>query len=187
MKILAFAASLRAGSLNKKLVDAAAAYAREFGAEVDAADFREFDMPLYDGDLQARSGLPAGALELCRRIEAADGLLIAAPEYNFSLSGALKNAVDWVSRAQPMPLRGKSGLLLAASPSLAGGIRGLWQLRIPLEGCGVLLHPDMFALAKAHEAFDDAGALKEPALADRLRTLVGSYVAIGSAVASLKW
>ncbi len=187
MKILAFAASLRQESYNKKLLALAAGIAREAGAEVDHADFREFDMPLYDGDLQATQGLPPGALELVRRIEAADGIMIASPEYNFSLPGTLKNAIDWVSRARPVPFRGKSGLLLAASTSLVGGIRGLWQLRIPLEGNGVLIHPDMFALAQAQNAFDDEGELKDSALADRLRGLVGAYVGVGNALAGVRW
>src|SRR5262249_12244463 len=134
MKILAFAASLRADSLNKKLLRIAIEAAREAGAEVDHADFREFMMPLYDGDMQTTTGFPEGAQELQRRLDAADGILISSPEYNFSIPGTLKNAIDWVSRMRPVPWRGKSALLLAASTSLAGGIRGLWQLRIPLEG-----------------------------------------------------
>jgi NAD(P)H-dependent FMN reductase len=176
MKILAFAASLRSGSFNRKLLTLAVEIARGSGATIDLAEFREFDMPLYDGDINERSGLPPGGLELVRRIEAADGIMIASPEYNYSLPGTLKNAIDWVSRARPMPLRGKSGLLLAASTSLVGGIRGLWQLRIPLEGLGVFLYPDMYALASAQQAFTDDGKLRDEALAKRLESLVISYV-----------
>lgn len=182
MKVLAFAASLRRGSLNRKLVTLAAEEARSAGAEVDLADFREFDLPVYDGDLDAASGLPPGGVALRRRIEAADALVIAAPEYNFSIAAPLKNAIDWVSRARPMPWRGKSVLLISASPSPMGGIRGLWQTRIPLEGCGALVFPDMFALPHADAAFDEAGRLRDPAVAERLQRQVIGFVRLAEAV-----
>lgn len=182
MKVLAFAASLRRGSLNRKLVTLAAEEARSAGAEVDLADFREFDLPVYDGDLDAASGLPPGGVALRRRIEAADALVIAAPEYNFSIAAPLKNAIDWVSRARPMPWRGKSVLLMSASPSPMGGIRGLWQTRIPLEGCGALVFPDMFALPHADAAFDEAGRLRDPAVAERLQRQVIGFVRLAEAV-----
>lgn len=176
MKILAFAASLRQDSYNKRLIRLAADIARDHEAEVDLADFREFDMPLYDGDMQESSGFPAGARELIRRIEWADGLMISSPEYNYSLPGTLKNAIDWVSRVRPMPLRGKHGVLLAASTSHVGGIRGLWQLRIPLEGLGVFLHPDMFSLPHADKAFNEQGMLHDAAATERLTKLVTAYL-----------
>jgi chromate reductase, NAD(P)H dehydrogenase (quinone) len=183
MKLLAFAASSRAGSLNGKLVKLAAEIARGEGADVDLASFGEFDMPPYDGDADAARGLPAGALELKRRVEAADALLLAAPEYNYSISGALKNAIDWVSRARPMPWRGRSVYLLAASPSAMGGIRGLWQTRIPLEGCGALVFPDMFALPHANEAFDAGGRLRDPKQMERLQREIVGFVRLAEAVA----
>lgn len=184
MRILAFAASLRATSHNRRLIALATTIARDAGAEVDLADFHEFDMPLYDGDLQASGGLPTGALELVRRIEAADGIMIASPEYNYSIPGTLKNAIDWVSRARPQPLRGRSGMIMAASTGVIGGIRGLWQLRIPLEGLGVMLSPDMFALASAASAFDEHGALVDEVLAKRLDATVRGYVAMGERLAA---
>jgi NAD(P)H-dependent FMN reductase len=185
VKILAFAASLRAGSLNRKLIALAAEIARQEGAEVDLAEFREFDMPMYDGDADAAQGLPPGALALKRRVESADALLIAAPEYNYSISGALKNAIDWVSRARPMPWRGRSVYLLSASPSPMGGIRGLWQTRIPLEGCGALVFPDMFALSHASEAFDAGGRLKEARQAERLAKEIAGFVRLAESVAPI--
>jgi len=179
VRLLAFAASLKRESLNRKLINLAVELAREAQVEVDLADFREFDMPLYDADLQSSAGFPEGARELARRIEAVDGLMIASPEYNYSLPGTLKNAIDWVSRMKPMPLRGKHGVLLAASTSLVGGSRGLWALRVPLEGLGVMLLPDMFALAQAPQAFDEQGKLKNPELQERLRKLVHGYLDMG--------
>lgn len=181
MKILAFAASLRTESLNRRLITLAADIARRHGAEVDLAEFAEFDMPLYNGDLDAE-GKPPGAIELKNRIEAADSIMIASPEYNFSMPGTLKNAIDWVSRFRPMPTRGKTGMLLAASPGVVGGIRGLWQLRIPLEGIGVTLHPDMFALAGAANAFAPDGTLLDEKLQERLENVVAAYVAMATAL-----
>ena len=109
--------------------------------------------------------------------------MIAAPEYNYSIAGPLKNAIDWVSRARPMPWRGKSIYLMSASPSPMGGIRGLWQTRIPLEGCGALVFPDMFALPHANEAFDASGQLRDPGLAGRLRGQVLGFVRLAETVA----
>lgn len=183
MRVLAFAASLGQASLNRRLLHRAVHHARELGAEVDVAEFREFDMPLYSQDIQAQ-GFPPGAEEFKRRLAAAEALLVASPEYNYSLPGHLKNAIDWVSRYKPMPLRGKSCLLTSASPSLVGGIRGLWQLRIPLEGLGVFVYPDMFALAKADEAFDPAGALVDTAMDERLRATVEGYLKMARAIAA---
>jgi chromate reductase len=185
MQLLAIAASLRRGSWNRKLLGCAVAVARGRGADVDLAEFAEFDVPLYNFDLQQADGIPRGAEELGRRIHAADGLLIASPEYNFSLPGTLKNLIDWVSRIRPVPLRGKHGLLLAASTGAVGGIRGLWQLRIPLEGLGLILSPDMFALAHAEKAFTEAGELADAATADRLTRMVGGYLEMGRKLSAI--
>lgn len=176
VRILAFAASLRQFSYNRILVDLAARFAERHDAFVDNAHFSEFDMPLFNADAQASVGFPIGAEELKRRLEMADGVLIASPEYNYSIPGTLKNALDWISRFRPMPTRGKTGLLIAASTGFAGGIRGLWQLRIPLEGMGTLLLPDMFALPNAIRAFSADGDLVDRAQAARLDGLVASFI-----------
>jgi len=185
MRILAFAASMRHDSLNRKLLRLSVELARHCGAQLDVAEFREFEMPIFDGDLNAASGLPPGAQELKRRVDAADALLIASPEYNYSIGGPLKNAVDWVSRARPMPWKGKSLFLMSASPSAMGGIRGLWQARIPFEGCGTLVFPDMFALPHADKAFDSEGRLSDPALRERLEREILGFVRLAEAVAEL--
>ena len=184
LRLLAFAASLRRDSWNRKLLGLAVDVAREAGAEVDVAEFREFDMPLYDADLQALSGIPAGGSELARRVGAAAGLLLASPEYNFSLPGTLKNAIDWVSRVRPVPLRGKSAFLLSASNGQVGGVRGLWQLRIPLEGLGVLVYPDMYTLPWADKAFGPDGKLNEPERQTRLASMMGGYLAVARKLAA---
>ena len=182
MRLLAFAASLRKDSWNRKLIRVAADLVRQLGEEVDLAEFREFDMPLYDADVQANQGLPAGAEELKRRVEAVAGMIIASPEYNFSVPGTLKNAIDWVSRFRPMPLRGKSALLLSTSPGLVGGNRGLWALRVPLECLAVQVYPEMFSLAQADKAFDPGGGLADPAARERLEKMVAGYLKLARAV-----
>jgi NAD(P)H-dependent FMN reductase len=182
MRLLAFAASLRDESLNRKLLDVAVAIARASGAYVDLAHFREFSMPPYDGDEEEHVGLPDGARLLTERLSVATAVMIASPEYNYSMPGTLKNAIDWVSRARPMPWRGKSIYLLSASPSPIGGIRGLWQTRIPLEGCGALVFPEMFALANAHAAFTNDGGLRDHGALDRLRRDVVGFVRLAEAV-----
>ena len=183
LRLFAFAASLRQASWNRKLLGAAVEIARAGGAEVDLAEFREFDMPLYDADLQASQGIPPGAQLLSRRIRAADGILLASPEYNFSLPGTLKNAIDWVSREKPVPLRGKSAMLLSTSPGLVGGNRGLWSLRIPLESLGVHVHSDMFSLAQGDKAFDATAQLVDPVVRERLAKMVQGYLATARALA----
>jgi NAD(P)H-dependent FMN reductase len=151
------------------------------GIEIDLAEFRQIALPLYDGDLEAQ-GLPESATKLASRIAAVDGLVLVSPEYNFSVPGTLKNTIDWVSRCKPMPLRGKTALLASASPSLAGGNRGLWALRVPLEVLGVHVHPDMFSLAQAHQAFDESGQLKDPGLTKMLDRIVTGFVATATAL-----
>jgi NAD(P)H-dependent FMN reductase len=174
MKVYALAGALRKGSLNRRLLEVAIGIAEKNGAAVERADARALDLPVYDGDVEA-AGIPAAVTALQERVAANDGLLIASPEYNFSVPGVLKNAIDWLSRTKPMPLRGKRALLLSASPSLVGGNRGLWALRVPLEGLGVHVYPDMFSLASAHEALDASG-VKDPNLAKLLERMVAKFL-----------
>jgi len=185
MRLLAFAASLRRESFNRKLIQLATDLAREANVDVDLADFHEFDMPLYDGDEDAAHGLPEGAKKLQERIEKAAALMIAVPEYNYSIPGTLKNAIDWVSRARPMPWRGRAVYLMSTAPSAMGGVRGLWQTRIPLEGCGAIVFPDMFALPHGKTAFDERGFLREAAPFERLLREVRGFVRFAEAVEPL--
>jgi len=178
MKLVAIAGALRAGSLNKQLLRLAIKVLEKEGAEIDLVDLRALEIPFYDGDLEKSSGLPAGAQELVARIASANGVVIASPEYNFSVPAVLKNAVDWTTRAKPMPLRGKTAVLLSASPSLVGGNRALWVLRMSLEAVGVHVYPDMFSLATAHQAFDEQGELKDEALARFLQSALAGYARI---------
>jgi NAD(P)H-dependent FMN reductase len=155
IKVLVFGASLRADSLNRKLADVAARAAAANGAVVDRAMMHDFDVPMYDGDLEPSAGIPAGAKALQERLLENDAFVIASPEYNASMPGILKNLIDWTSRFRPQPFDGRHGLLMSASPSLAGGNRGLWSLRVPLEHLGARIYPDMFSLSMAHKALQN--------------------------------
>lgn len=176
IRVLVFAGSLRRDSLNERLASLAAAVVEEQGGTVDRARMADFDCPSYDGDVERESGVPPGAQRLRERLVAADAFLIASPEYNASMPGCLKNAIDWVSRVRPQPLNGRQGMLLSASPSMAGGNRGLWSLRVPLEHLGARVYPDMFSLAQAHEAFDPAGRIAAPVLQDRFGRSIGCFL-----------
>jgi chromate reductase len=111
-----------------------------------------------------------------------DALIISSPEYNFSMPGHFKNTFDWLSRAKPQPWKGKIVQLLSASPSLVGGNRGLWSLRIPFEGVGAVVHPDMFSLAAAHEAFDSRGKLTDSKAYERLTAAIDTFVTFAQAL-----
>ena len=102
--------------------------------------------------------------------------IIASPEYNFSYPGHFKNTFDWLSRYTPMPWRGRNLLLMSASISLVGGNRGLWHLRVPFEATGTVIYPDMFSLASAQNAFDEAGQLKDSAMADRFNNTIRQFL-----------
>jgi len=181
VRFLVFSASLREQSLNTRLANLAAVTIEANGGEVDHASMREFDTPSYDGDVQDSTGFPPGAEELRERIERCDAFVISSPEYNASMPGMLKNAIDWVSRFRPQPFNEKNALLLSASPSMVGANRGLWALRVPLEHLGTRVYPDMFSLAQAHEAFDDEGRLANPRLQERFESNLVNFMDVAEA------
>ena len=176
LNVLIFGAALRQGSLNHRLAELATHTVERRGAKVDLATMAEFDCPAYDGDLDSEGAIPEPALEFCRRLKAADALMIASPEYNASMPGVLKNTIDWTSRVRPQPFNGKQCYLLSASPSMAGGNRGLWALRVPLEHLGARVYPDMFSLAQAHEAFGEDSRLANDLLQKRFDDNIGCFL-----------
>jgi NAD(P)H-dependent FMN reductase len=180
VKVLVFASSLRTDSLNRKLASLAARIAKNTGAEVDVADMRDFDVPSYNGDVEKTQGIPRGAQELKRHLDASDAFILVSPEYNASMPGVLKNLIDWTSRFRPQPFDGKHGLLMSASPSMAGGNRGLWAARIPLEHLGARVYPDMFSLAMAHKAMTD-GEIADPALRSRFQKTIEAFLSLAEA------
>lgn len=174
VRFLVFGASLRDDSLNVRLARLAAQVIERHGGIVDFASMEEFDAPSFDQDVEKKGEFPAGTQEFRRRLEANDAFVIASPEYNASMPGVIKNAIDWVSRYRPQPFNMMHGLLLSASPSMAGGNRGLWALRVPLEHLGARVFPEMFSLAQAHQAFDADGRIANPQLAERFeQNIVG--------------
>jgi len=180
VSFLVFSASLRAGSFNTMLAKLAGGAIEKHGGTVDLAAMSDFDSPSYSQDAHAQ-GVPSGATELRRRLDGNDAFVIAAPEYNGSMPGLLKNAIDWVSRLRPQPFNGKHAFLLSASPSMVGGNRGLWALRVPLEHLGSRVYPDMFSLAQAHQAFDTQGKLVNAQLADRLDQTIAGFMDLAEA------
>ncbi len=176
VRVLVVGASLRRDSLNNRLATLAARTVEHNGPTADLLTIAEFDCPLFNGDEEAERGVPVGAQALCRHVRAADAFIIASPEYNASMPGVLKNLIDWVSRVKPQPFNGKQGLLMSASPSMVGGNRGLWALRIPLEHLGARLYPDMFSLAQAHQAFDDRGRIANDLLRKRFDETIRCFL-----------
>ena len=188
-RLVAFAGSTRTESYNKKLVKIAAEGARRAGAEVEFVDLRDLALPLFDEDLESREGPPPGAQRFKKMLVASQGMLISSPEYNSSISAALKNAIDWASRPAPgeKPLAafsGKTALLMAASPGALGGLRGLVHLRAILGNIGMIVLPEQRAISKAHEMFDNDGRLKDAethaaieALGERLAQFTARIIA----------
>jgi chromate reductase, NAD(P)H dehydrogenase (quinone) len=175
-KILAFAGSTRKDSLNKKTVKIAAEGAQKAGALVTFIDLKEFPVPLYDGDDEAANGLPEHAIRLQDIMLEHDGFLVSSPENNSGISGVLKTYIDWTSRPRGEMkagacYAGKVVSVMAASPGGLGGIRGLPQVRSILGTMGVIVLPDDFALAKAHEAFNDDGSAKSDYVRNALEKL----------------
>lgn len=181
-KILAFSGSSREGSYNVRLLEVAVGGACAAGAEVTLVNLRDLNLPLYDEDFERTEGLPEGARRLKKLMLAHQGFLIASPEYNSSISPALKNAIDWASR----PTLGEAGelacfankvaALMSASPGGLGGLRGLVHVRAILGNLKVLLIPEQVAVGMAHHAFHSEGGLKDTGQQKTVETL-GAKVA----------
>ena len=166
VKVLAFAGSLRKDSYNKKLVKLAAAGARAAGAEVTYVDLADLPMPIFNEDLEKSEGMPPNGRKFKELLITHQAMLISSPEYNSSISGALKNAIDWASRPEPnepplVAFAGKVAGLMAASPGALGGLRGLVTVRSILGNIQVLVVPDQVAINTAHEQFNPDGSLKD--------------------------
>ncbi|HSB57299.1 MAG TPA: NAD(P)H-dependent oxidoreductase [Nitrosopumilaceae archaeon] len=180
-KILAFAGSTRGDSFNKKLIKVAVIGARDAGAEVTLIDLRDFPMPLYDGDLELRDGIPAAARQIKDLMLSHQGFLISSPEYNSSFSGVLKNTIDWTSRQSEgeIPLacfKNKVAGLMSASPGALGGLRGLVHVRAMLENIGVLIIPEQIAVSRANEAFNADETMKNKDQEEKVKK-IGANVA----------
>jgi NAD(P)H-dependent FMN reductase len=176
LRFLIFSASLRNDSLNTRLAKLAKAVIEKNGGIADLANMSEFDCPSFNQDLEVNDFHPKGAEEFRKRLVANDAFIISSPEYNGSMPGLLKNLIDWVSRFRPQPFNEKHALLMSSSPSMAGGNRALWSLRMPLEHLGSNVYPNMFSLAMAHKALTPDGKIADEILAKRFDENVFSFM-----------
>jgi chromate reductase, NAD(P)H dehydrogenase (quinone) len=182
LKILVIPGSLRTGSINARLAAAAAHEFAKAGADVTRISLGDFPLPVYDGDLQTKSGVPKNAINLKRMIGAHHGVLIVTPEYNASVPPLVKNTIDWVSRVQDLHetrgqvFRGRPFAIAAASENRLGGARVLAALRLILSACHAMVIPSQLALPFAGEAYDDMDRLKHPADVEALGALARQLI-----------
>ncbi|MEM7601850.1 MAG: NAD(P)H-dependent oxidoreductase [Verrucomicrobiota bacterium] len=186
LKLIAFSGSTRRGSFNTALAKAAATAATSAGAEVEFIDLADYPFPIFNEDLESEQGLPLGVSELKAKFSAADGFIIASPEYNSAFSPLMKNTIDWCSRAESEdepPLSaysGKTALLLAASPGALGGLRGLYTMRNLLQNIGVTVFADILAVRSAYQVFGEQGEVIDEKWATKISDLAQSYVGFAS-------
>src|ERR1700676_4303117 len=184
LKILVIPGSLRTGSLNAKLAAAAAYQFGQAGTEVTRISLADFPLPIYDGDLQTKSGVPKNAINLKRMIGAHHGVLMVTPEYNSSVPALVKNTIDWVTRVQDaheargQVFRERAFAIAAASESRLGGTRCLAGLRLVLSACHAAVIPNQLALSFADQAYDDMDRLKNQADIDGLKGLVRQLIEV---------
>ena len=182
LKILVIPGSLRSGSHNAKLAMAVAYEFAQAGVDVTRISLGDYPLPIYDGDLQAKSGVPKHAINLKRLMATHHGVLIVTPEYNSSVPALLKNAIDWVSRvhelheARGQVFRERAFAIAAASGNRLGGTRALAALRLILSACQAPVIPSQLALSFANEAYDDMDRLKHPADIEALKALVRQLI-----------
>ncbi len=182
LKILVIPGSLRTGSHNARLAAAAAYQFAQAGAEVTRISLGDFPLPIYDGDLQTKSGVPKNAINLKRMIGAHQGVLFVTPEYNSSVPPLVKNTIDWVTRVQDAQeirgqvFRDRIFAIAAASESRLGGTRALAALRLILSACHATVIPNQLAVSFAGEAYDDMDRLKHPADIEALNALVRQLI-----------
>lgn len=174
MNFLAFAASHRPESLNKKLIALAARHLREAGEQVDIAEYGEFDMPIYN-DTYADSPPPV-TRKFAERCIDADGIIIALPEYNWSYPASLKNIIDWTSLIKPNPMVGKTAFLMSATTGGRGGIAGLQHIKSPLEALHLHIFHKVFPLSHAQNAFTEGGELQDTAQQALFTRLIKDYI-----------
>ena len=182
LKILVIPGSLRTGSHNARLAAAAAYELALAGADVTRISLADFPLPIYDGDLQGKSGVPKNAINLKRMMSVHHGVLIVTPEYNGSVPPLVKNTIDWVTRVQDahesrgQVFRERAFAIAAASENRLGGTRSLAALRLILSACHAMVIPNQLALSFANEAYDDMDRLKHPADGEALKALVRQLI-----------
>src|SRR6202022_570419 len=182
LKILVIPGSLRTGSHNARLAAAASYQFAQAGAEVTRISLGDFPLPIYDGDLQTKSGVPKNAINLKRMIGAHHGVLIVTPEYNSSVPPLVKNTIDWVTRVQDahetrgQVFRERAFAIAAASESRHDARRSCAALRLILSACHATVIPNQLALSFASAAYDDVDRLKHPSDIEALNALVRQLI-----------
>lgn len=176
-RVLLFSGSTREASLNKKLIAEAARIAKSEGANVQVIDLGKDPIPHYDGDTESQKGMPASAQALREEMLKSQVIIISTPNYNGSISGILKDALDWASRTTDgRPSReafeGKAFVILSASPSKKGGKPAAEHLKTIVQKVSKTVCSETFSLGNAHKAFDEKGGLKDKKTEQKLRTLI---------------
>ena len=188
VKLLTFAGSARKASLNKKLARLAASEAEKLGATAQFIDLSDFDMPIYNGDLEAEKGVPENAQKLKKLIRDVDAVFVVSPEYNSGITPLLKNTIDWLSRKHgdekdPIDIfKTKVWGFGAVSGGALGGIRGLAPLRQTFIGLLALVVGEQTAVKFGNEAFAEDGSLKDEATAKLLTNQLKRMIAVAEAV-----
>ena len=184
-RFLLFAASHRPQSHNQKLVNIAGSILTSNTHHAKPVAYESLDMPLYNDHLASTQALPPQAHTLLQLIDDCQGMIIASPEYNWSLPGSLKNIIDWTSKVNINGLKNKTALLLCATPSNRGGIIGLMHLRSALEALQVQVYPKIFSLESSHTGYDDHGNLAAPAKHKQLEKIIDDYVTFTQKLANI--
>ncbi|MCA8968928.1 MAG: NAD(P)H-dependent oxidoreductase [Planctomycetes bacterium] len=190
-EILVLAGSARRDSFNRRLARCALDWLQEHtSATCTEVDLAKFEMPLYDADLEASRGIPETVVRLAELFARADGVVLACPEYNASITPLLKNTIDWLSRVKRddgsfVAFAGKSAALMSASPGGLGGLRGLVHVTQILSALQVVVLPQQLAVARAHEAFDADGRLVDPGTRERLDAVLGAFMKLVTAIRHL--
>jgi len=178
--ILAIAGSARVESFNRKLLALAVQSGRSAGLDIDHVELADYPIPIFNEDLEAEHGQDPNATRLRRKLEASDGLMLACPEYNGSLTPLLKNVIDWLSRSETggpgvEVYRGKTALLIGASPGRLGASRAMAHLDTVLDGIGVNVMPGRFSVPGAGKAFDASGQLVDEENRKQLDQIISEY------------
>jgi len=179
-RILAFAGSTRNESFNRRLLAVAVELARQADLDVQHIELADYPLPIIDEDLEAEHGQPENATALRKLMLEADGLLLACPEYNSSITPLMKNVIDWCSRKESgggdlTPYENKKALLLGASPGRRGGKRSVATVRSILDSLGVEVFDKAFTLPGAGRAFDALGQLQDVETVDALKAVVKAF------------
>jgi chromate reductase, NAD(P)H dehydrogenase (quinone) len=169
MKILGFCGSLRSGSFNRKLALHALDVLKGKNCDVEYINIRDLEIPVYDGDFEAKNGIPAGVTKLAEAIKNADALVIGCPEYNGGITGVLKNTIDWVSRAKN-PWVSKPILLVSTSPGWFGGLKSNVVTRGILSHLRAIVVPTQVVIPLAEKSMNEKEQLVDPLHVSNLNT-----------------